>query len=101
VVVVSPTLIEQHLDKPLVSKVYKLLETDEEVQTLLRMSNVMAVTRLRYNDHGPVHSRIVAGSALELFETLHLKMQTTIVKDSAAAKTTRELLSPAEPFSMT
>jgi metal-dependent HD superfamily phosphatase/phosphodiesterase len=30
------------------------------------MANVMAVKRLVYNDHGPVHARITAGSALEI-----------------------------------
>ena len=85
-VVVSPSLIEQHLDNPLVSKVYGLLESDEEVQTLLRMANVMAVTRLRYNDHGPVHSRIVAGSALELFEVLRQEVQPSIVRDSVGTE---------------
>jgi len=86
VVVVSPSLIEQHLDNPVVSKMYGLLEGDEEVQTLLRMANVMAVTRLRYNDHGPVHARIVSGSALELFETLRQHIQPSIVRDSVGTE---------------
>lgn len=34
------------------------------------MANVNAVERLLYNDHGPVHAAIVAGSALEIFEIL-------------------------------
>ncbi len=47
-----------------------MLEEDHELQQLLKLSNVMAVTRLKYNDHGPVHARIVSGSALELFNLL-------------------------------
>lgn len=85
-VVVSPNLIERHIDNPLVSKVYRLLEADEEVQTLLRMANVMAVSRLRYNDHGPVHARIVAGSALELFDTLRRHVQPSIVRDGVGSE---------------
>ena len=34
------------------------------------MANVMAVKRLGYNDHGPVHAKIIAGSALEIFSLL-------------------------------
>jgi metal-dependent HD superfamily phosphatase/phosphodiesterase len=32
------------------------------------MSNVMAVERLKYNDHGPVHAKISSGAALEIFD---------------------------------
>ena len=46
------------------------MEGDEEIQELLKMSNLMAVTRLRYNDHGIVHARIVAGASLELLGLL-------------------------------
>jgi len=60
---------------------FRLLETDVEVQSTLRMSNVMAVERLKYNDHGPVHSRIVAGSALEIFELLTQEVTPTTVQN--------------------
>ena len=70
-VLVSPTLIHKHLgSSALLSSAYKLLESDKEVQELIKMANINAVGRLRYNDHGVVHSRIVCGSALELFEIL-------------------------------
>jgi metal-dependent HD superfamily phosphatase/phosphodiesterase len=69
--IVSIELIERHIaGSPLLRKVYELLENDVEVQELLRMSNVMTVTRLKYNDHGVVHSRIVSGAALEIFDIL-------------------------------
>ncbi len=70
-VVVSPTLISKHISRSeLLRKAYEILESDDEVQELIKMANIMAVGRLRYNDHGIVHSRIVSGSALELFEIL-------------------------------
>lgn len=69
--VVSPKLIEHHVARsPLLARAWRLLEEDDEIQELLRMSNVMAVSRLLYNDHGPVHARIVAGASLHLFELL-------------------------------
>lgn len=71
VVVVGPALVIKHVEtSELLRRAYEFLEQDEEVQALIKMSNVMAVSRLRYNDHGIVHSRIVSGSALELFNIL-------------------------------
>lgn len=71
VVIVSPQLLTKHVStSPLLYRAYRIIEEDEEVNELIKMSNVMAVTRLRYNDHGIVHARIVAGVALELFELL-------------------------------
>jgi len=64
---VSPELLSKHLQgSERLAKAYALLVSDREPQGLLKMANVMAMGRLKYNDHGPVHSRIVAGSALEI-----------------------------------
>jgi len=79
--VVSSNLIFDHLKVPRLSQMFHLLENDVEAQGYLRMANVMAVGRLRYNDHGPVHSRISAGSALEIFKILTEKVTPTTVKD--------------------
>jgi len=81
VALVSPRLIYAHLSEPRLLKVFNLLENDVEVQTYLHMANVMAVERLRYNDHGPVHSRITSGSALEIFEILSRRFTPTTVRD--------------------
>jgi len=78
-VTVSSTLINSHLHEPRVEQMFRLLETDLEIQNTLRMSNVMAVERLKYNDHGPVHSKIVAGSALEIFNLLLQEVTPTTV----------------------
>ena len=43
------------------------------------MSNLMVVDRLNYNDHGPVHARITAGSSLEIFNLITRKVRPTIV----------------------
>ncbi|RLF16827.1 MAG: phosphohydrolase [Thermoprotei archaeon] len=69
--VVGPDLIIKHVTQDsLLEKAYMVLEEDEEIQDLMKMANVMAVTRLKYNDHGVVHARIVAGAALELLDLL-------------------------------
>ncbi len=80
-VFVSPKLVQLHMAEGRVAEVYDLLEGDPETQTCLKMSNIMAVNRMGYNDHGPVHSRIVAGSALEIFRILQDKVEMSIVKD--------------------
>ncbi|MCK4318512.1 HD domain-containing protein [Candidatus Bathyarchaeota archaeon] len=69
-ITVSRRLIHRNLEEPAVLETFRLLENDGEVQSYLRMANVMAVKRLMYNDHGPVHARIVAGSALEIFRLM-------------------------------
>jgi hypothetical protein len=86
-VTVSPSLLQKHMQLfPAVEKVVKVLESDEEVQELLRMANIMAVGRLRYNDHGIVHARIVAGTALELLDMLvSAGVQPTMLRDGTAS----------------
>ncbi len=70
-VTVSSRLIHEHLNSShLLREAYTILENDVEVQSYLRMSNIMAVKRLGFNDHGPVHSKVIAGSALEIFKLL-------------------------------
>ena len=68
---VSPKLVEKHVAKnEVLSRAWMILSEDKEIQGLLKFSNINAVERLLYNDHGPVHATIVAGSALEIFELL-------------------------------
>jgi metal-dependent HD superfamily phosphatase/phosphodiesterase len=70
-VVVSKHILDRWVAAdPLVAKVVAELEGDEEVRALLEMSNVNAVKRLGYNDHGIVHARIVAGASMELLQLL-------------------------------
>lgn len=66
---VSDRLVEEKVrgDETL-STLYNELESDEELQTMLRLCNDMVVKRLYYNDHGPTHARIVAGSALHILD---------------------------------
>ena len=80
-VVVSPNLIHKHLKAPLLRKAFNLLEKDAEVQSLLQMANIMAVNRLKYNDHGTVHSKITCGSALEIFSILSQRVPPTTVEE--------------------
>jgi metal-dependent HD superfamily phosphatase/phosphodiesterase len=85
-VTVSRDLLRKHvLRSNLLRAAYEALMSDVEVRTLLHMSNIMAVHRLRFNDHGPVHAEIVAGAALELFDRLVASgVEPTTVRDGTA-----------------
>jgi len=78
-VTVSSRLIFDHLEEPRVRRVFDILEGDAEVQTYLRMSNEMVVKRMNYNDHGPVHARIAAGSSLEILDHITRVVEPTTV----------------------
>jgi len=46
------------------------VDGDAELQTLWRCGNVIAIDRMGYNDHGPVHVKIVANGALKMLRML-------------------------------
>jgi uncharacterized protein len=54
-----------------VLKAAEILVADPEVQHLQDYANVVAIKRLGYNDHGPVHMRQVAMNALRMIDLLH------------------------------
>ena len=39
---------------------------NKKVNAFLKMSNIMAVGRLGYNDHGKTHAKIVANNAIKM-----------------------------------
>jgi len=46
------------------------VKKDVKLQTMWKCSNVMAIDRMGYTDHGPTHVKIVANSALKLLRIL-------------------------------
>ncbi len=51
-------------------EVVKRVNSDIELMTHLKACNVMAITRLGYSDHGPVHVKIVANMGLRVLRIL-------------------------------
>lgn len=49
---------------------FRMLQTDEEVSTLLNLANFIAVRKLGYNDHGPIHARICAANGVRILQVL-------------------------------
>ncbi len=58
------------------------INRDIELQTLWRASNIIAIDRLGFNDHGPVHVKIVANLALKMLRILVKRgVEPSIVKN--------------------
>lgn len=58
------------------------VKKDAKLQTLWKCSNVMAIDRLGYTDHGPTHVKIVSNVALKLLRMLiDKKVVPSIVKN--------------------
>ena len=69
-------------ENPKLKQVMEKVKQDKKLQTYWRCSNVMAMERLGYTDHGPTHVKIVANLALKLLRILIEKqVKPSIVKD--------------------
>ncbi len=55
---------------PNAKKIFQALQEDEETQTLLNLANYIAVRKLGYNDHGPIHAMITAANGLSLLKII-------------------------------
>jgi len=53
---------------PKALRMFNLLQSDSELNTLLNLANFIAVRKLGYNDHGPIHARIVAANGIKLLK---------------------------------
>ncbi len=63
-------------------KILEFVDSDVELHTLWRSANMLAVDRLGYNDHGPIHVKIVANGALKMLRTMIERgVNPNIVKD--------------------
>lgn len=51
-------------------KMFEMLVSDEETRANWDMANFIAVEKLKYNDHGEVHAKIVTANALKMFQIL-------------------------------
>ncbi len=60
------TINERLKGYPNARKVFEGLQGDQETQTLLNLANYIAVKKLGYNDHGPIHAMITAANGMRL-----------------------------------
>jgi hypothetical protein len=64
------TINEGLKDFPKAANVFNLLQSDEETNSLLGLANYIAVRKLGYNDHGPIHARIVTSNGIRILRIL-------------------------------
>src|SRR3972149_10652873 len=63
-------------------EVMEKIKDDKKLHAYWRCSNVMAIERMGYTDHGPTHVKIVANLSLKLLRILVAqKVEPSIVKD--------------------
>jgi metal-dependent HD superfamily phosphatase/phosphodiesterase len=66
---------------------------DTELATLWKSSNVMAIDRMGYNDHGPTHVKIVANISLKMLRLLVARERIpSIVKDHSMQQEDAEVV---------
>lgn len=62
-------------------EILDFLINDPEINHLQEYANIVSINRLGYNDHGPVHARIVAKNALLILNLLKGKVETSLEKE--------------------
>ena len=68
----------------LIVKTIQHLANDAEIDAVQDYANNVSITRLGYNDHGPVHMRTVCRNALKMLRILHeAGIQTCLEKEDA------------------
>jgi hypothetical protein len=69
--------------RPRSLQAFRWLYGNEAVSQYLKMSNVMAVNRLGYNDHGPVHAVISARNSAKILDLISRQIPPTIVDEGS------------------
>lgn len=55
---------------PKAMELFRVLQSDAETNTLLNLANFLAVRKLGYNDHGPIHAKICAANGIRILQVL-------------------------------
>jgi len=71
-------------DLPL--RLWYILQEDAEVKSIQIYANTVAITRLGFNDHGPVHMKTVCRNAMQMLCILHeTDVNTSLEKEKSGA----------------
>jgi metal-dependent HD superfamily phosphatase/phosphodiesterase len=72
------------VNRPKARKMWTLLREDAETKADWDMANYIAVAKLKYNDHGEIHAKIVAANALKMLKLLlDNGVPTSVMKEKA------------------
>lgn len=61
-------ILEGLQEHPKALRLFQMLQSDEETNTYLKLANYIAVRKLGYNDHGPIHARVVTANGLRILK---------------------------------
>lgn len=64
------TLEKELSSHPKAMRLFRLMCSDEELNTLWNLANFIAVKKLGYNDHGPIHAKIVGANGITILKIL-------------------------------
>jgi len=71
-------------DDQLPVRLMDALVADEEIQAIQEYANVVSITRIGLNDHGPVHMRLVCRNAMRILMILHeAGIRTSLVEEGS------------------
>ncbi len=78
-------IVSSHTESDdLPARLLKLLLEDPEIKAIQDYANTVSITRLGFNDHGPVHMKTVCRNALKMLLILHKSgIQTSLEKENA------------------
>ncbi len=62
-------------------EMYQYLKNSPRVQSYLRTANRMAVSRLGYTDHGPIHAEVATWNAMKAFAILETSFMPNVVAE--------------------
>ncbi len=64
--------------------VWQLLKNNAEINAIQTYANIVSITRLGFNDHGPVHMKTACKNALKMLSLLHERaIPTSLEKEKA------------------
>ncbi len=65
-------------------RVWEMLKDNAEINAIQSYANVVSITRLGFNDHGPVHMKMACKNALKMLSLLHDRaIPTSLEKEKA------------------
>jgi uncharacterized protein len=69
--IANQTTREIVADYPKAARLFESLLSDPRVAAQWELANYIAVVKLGYNDHGPIHAQIVTAAAMQMMQLLH------------------------------
>lgn len=85
---------------PRALKLFQILQDDQETNTLLNLANYIAVRKMGFNDHGPIHARIVTANGITLLKIIleSKEIQVDSMKDLGLSEDDAHLIVTASCF---